>query len=60
MNHSYDHTCYCTDCCNHEERLTSTLERDTRELQFREARSHKDISWYRLYENLELRLVTDR
>lgn len=31
MKHSYDHNCYCSDCCNHEVRLHNVMvTRDTR------------------------------
>lgn len=45
MEHSYDPNCYCTDCCEHEDRLTARVAAE--ESKEREAR--------RAYREAELR-----
>lgn len=50
MNHAYDHTCYCMDCCSHEMRHTALKATD------REARARELEEYHRSDPSRELRL----
>ena len=49
MNHKYDHSCYCPDCCEHEQRTADRANQDAED-------HEREISEYRRAQGAELRL----